>query len=74
MRSIIATVIACSSIAIGTISVVQAQEIPEYRIVANGLQDKRAVRSRDFNQDLSRLYINRNPNRIVWGHQIYPYE
>ena len=75
MRSIIATLIAFSSSSIGTVAVVQAQEIPEYRIIAHGLQDGRAERSRDyFNQEVSRLYINRDTNCIVLGHQIYPCE
>lgn len=75
MRSIIATIIAFSYISIGAVAVVQAQELPEYRIIAPGFQDGHAVRSRDyFNQDVSRLYINRDTNCIGWGHQIYPCE
>jgi len=75
MRSIIATALASASISIGTIAVVQAQEMPEYRVIANRLQDGRAVLSRDyFNQDVYRLYINRDPNCTVLGHQLYPCE
>ena len=75
MRSIIATALACSSISIGTIAVVQAHEVPEYQHIAYRLQDGRAVRSRDyFNEDVNRLYINRDSNCIVRGHQIYPCE
>ena len=75
MRSIIATVIAISSISIGAVAVVQAQEMPEYQTIAHRLQDGRAVQSRDyFNQDINRLYINRDPNCTVWGRQIYPCE
>jgi ATP-dependent helicase YprA (DUF1998 family) len=68
MRSIIATVMAFSSVSIGAVAVVQAHEIPEYRSIAYGLQDGRAVRSRDyFNQDVSRLYINRDQNCTAWA-------
>ena len=74
MHSIIATVVAFSSISIGTVAVVQAQEIPEtFLAVGHRLQDGPAVRSRDyFNQDASGLYINRVQNCTVLGHQIYP--
>ena len=75
MRSIIATVIAFSSISIGIVAVAQAHEIPEYRTIGYRLQDGRAAQSRDyFNQDVNRLYINRDPNCTVRGHQIYPCE
>ncbi len=76
MRSIIATVIAFSSILIGTVAVAQAQEAPEtFLTVGDRLQDGRVVRSPDyFNQNASGLYINRVPNCTVLGHQIYPCE
>ena len=75
MRSIIATVLAFSSLSLGTVAVVHAQEVPEYQTVAERIQDGRAVRSRDyFNQEVNRLYINRDPNCTVWGHKIYPCE
>lgn len=72
MHSIITTALAFSSLSLGTVALVHAQEIPEYQDIAYRLQDGRAVRSRDyFNEDVNRLYINRDP---VWGHQIYPCE
>ena len=75
MRSIIATALACSSISVGTIAVVQAHEVPEYRAIGYRLQDGRAMQSRDyFNQDVNRLYINRDTNCTAWAHQTYPCE
>lgn len=75
MRSIIATVIAFSSISTGAVAVAQAHEIPEYQTIHYQLKDGRAVRSRDyFNQDVNRLYINRDSNCTVREHQIYPCE
>ncbi len=75
MRSIIATALVYASISIGTCAVVQAQEMPEYRVISHRLQNGRAVLSRDyFNQDVNRLYINRDPNCTVLGHQLYPCE
>ncbi len=75
MRSTIATIIAFSSISIGAVAVVLAQENPEYRTIAYRLQDGRAVQSRDyFNQDVNRLYINRDRNCAVMEHQLYPCE
>ena len=76
MRSKIATVVAFSSILIGTVAVVQAHEMPEtFLTVGDRLQDGRVVRSRNyFNQNVSGLYINRVPNCTLLGHQIYPCE
>jgi len=75
MRSIIATVMAFSSLSIGTVAVVQAHEISEYKPIAHRLRDGRAVQSRDyFNQDVNRLYINRDTNCTAWAHQTYPCE
>ena len=75
MRSIIATALAVSSLSLGTVAVVQAHEIPEYQAIGYRLQNGREVPSRDyFNQDVNRLYINREPNCTVGGHQLYPCE
>ena len=76
MHSIIATVVAFSTTLIGTVAVVQAQEIPEtFLTVGDQLQDGPAVRSRGyFNQNASGPYSNRVPNCVVLGHQIYPCE
>jgi hypothetical protein len=75
MRSIIVTVLAFSCLLIGTVAVVQAQEIPEtFLTVDRRLQDH-ALQSADyFNEDASRLDINRKPSCAVLGHEIYPCE
>ena len=73
MRSIIA--IAFSSLSLGIVAEVKAQEIPE-TVLTFGYhpQEGRSVWSRDyFTQDANGLYINRD-NCTVWGRQIYPCE
>ncbi len=75
MRSIIASVVAFSSVLFGTVAVAQAQEIPETFLAVGHRLKESALQSRDyFNQDASGQYINRIPNCTVLGQQIDPCE
>ena len=74
MRSIIASVVAFSSVLFGTVAVAQAQEIPETFLTVGHPLKESALQSRDYFNQASGQYTNRIPNCTVLGQQIDPCE